>query len=388
MEPLVQQTNQIVQALANAAEATTNAPLGVLIFTLGGLAGAVFYLPFKKVKNWAWESYWLVYAVLGLVVVPWVLALSTSPNVIAVLKQSPARTLVYCFSCGAMWGLGGLTWGLMIRYLGVGLGLAIGCGLCSAAGTIVPPIFVAEKREFLMHTAGGHVSLVGVVVSLVGIVLVGMAGMSKENELPEEEKKKAVAEYSFRKGILVAIFSGLMSSGMSFGLQGGGDIQKLAQTIAPVTTTTWSGMPVLVVVLLGGFVVNFGWCLILNVRNKTGGDYFKANTPVLANLIFAGLAGAIWCSQFICFKTGEPAMGNAAYIGWAVLMASAILFSTLLGMILGEWKGTSNKTRRLLAFGLSLLLLSAVVAGYSGHLGTKKPQEAAAGVARSISENP
>ena len=372
MEPLVQQTNQIVQALANAAQATTNPALGVLIFTLGGFAGAVFYLPFKKVKGWAWESYWLVYAVFGLVVVPWVLALSTSPNVIAVLKQSPARTLAYCFSCGAMWGLGGLTWGLMIRYLGVGLGLAIGCGLCSAAGTIVPPIFVAEKRDFLLHAAGGHVSIVGVVVSLVGIVLVGMAGMSKENELPEEEKKKAVAEYNFKKGILVAIFSGLMSSGMSFGLQGGGEIQKLAETVAPVTSTTWSGMPVLVVVLLGGFVVNFGWCLILNARNKTGGDYFKANTPLLANLVFAGVAGAIWCSQFICFKTGEPAMGDAAYIGWAVLMASAILFSTLLGIFLGEWKGTSGRTRALLAPGLALLLLSAVVAGYSGYVGQKQ----------------
>src|SRR5208282_6331519 len=107
----------------------TNPPLGVLIFALGGLAGAVFYLPFKKVKNWAWESYWLVYALSGLLIVPWVLALTTSPNVFSVLKAAPGNTLAYCFFCGAAWGIGGLTWGLMIRYLGVGLGLALGCGI-------------------------------------------------------------------------------------------------------------------------------------------------------------------------------------------------------------------------------------------------------------------
>ena len=355
-----------------AAQATTNPALGVFIFTLGGLAGAVFYLPFKKVKNWAWESYWFIYAVAGLVVVPWVLAFCTSPNVISVIKAAPGNTLFYCCLCGAAWGVGGLTWGLMIRYLGVGLGLAIGCGLCSAAGTLIPPI-LAGKIGSLCGTPSANVSLIGVLVSLAGIVLVGMAGMSKESELPEEAKKKAVAEYNFKKGITVAIFSGLMSSAMSFGLQGGANLEALARTTAPVTSATWRGMPVLVVVLFGGFVVNGVWCLYLNAKNKTTGDYTKKDTPLPGNLLFAGLAGAIWCSQFICFKTGEPAMGKMAYIGWAVLMASAILFSTLLGIFLGEWKGTSSRTRSLLALGLVLLLSSTVLAAYSGKLSQEKP---------------
>jgi L-rhamnose-H+ transport protein len=398
--------------MIEVAPATTNPALGVLIFALGGLAGAVFYLPFKKVKNWAWESYWMIYAVCGLVIVPWVLALSTSPNLLKVLQHSPGTQLFYCFACGAMWGVGGLTWGLMIRYLGVGLGLAIGCGLCSAAGTLIPPIFLAAKREVLLHTAAGYASLVGVLVSLAGIVLVGAAGMSKEKELPEAEKKKAVAEFNFRKGLLVAIFSGLMSSGMNFGLQGGPVLEAKAQfgsettivqkavagkTIeAPVpkaaigettTSQTWKGAPVLVVVLLGGFLVNFAWCLYLNFKNKTIGDYTKAGTPLLCNLVFAGLAGAIWCSQFICLKTGEPAMGRTAYVGWAVLMAGAILFSTLLGILLGEWKGTSCRTRSLLAAGLVFLVLSSIVAGYSGRLGQEtqpqQPQATASSLLRS-----
>ena len=357
-----------------AAQATTNPALGVLIFALGGLAGAVFYLPFKKVKNWAWESYWLVYALFGLLIVPWVLAFCTSPNVLTVLKNSPGRELWYCYLCGAMWGIGGLTWGLMIRYLGVGLGLALGCGICSAAGTIVPKILKGEFGQ-LFQSNWGIVSFIGVLVSLAGIVLVGLAGMSKEKELPEAEKKKAVAEYNFKKGILAAMFSGLMSSAMNFGLQGGPDLQRLAETTTPVTSPTWSGMPVLVVVLLGGLTVNFIWCLFLNVKNKTTGDYTKAGTPLVGNFIFAGLAGAIWCSQFICLKTGEPSMGSTAYIGFAELLASAILFSSVLGIILGEWKGTSGKTRSLLALGLVVLLGSAVVGGYSSKL--KLDQDAA-----------
>jgi len=342
-----------------------NPALGVLIFTLGGLAGAVFYLPFKKVRQWAWESYWLVYAVFGLVLVPWLLAWFASPNLTAVLKEAPTHEFVYCLVCGAIWGFGGLTWGLMIRYLGVGLGLAMGAGLTSAAGTLIPPMLKGRGAvEAMFTTPAGVISVIAAVVSVIGIVFVGLAGMSKENELPEEVKKKAVAEFNFRKGMMVAIFSGLMSSAMSFGLQGGPEIQALARTTDPATSATWAGMPVLVIVLLGGFIVNAGWCLILNVRNRTAGDYVRRDAPVLPNLFFAGLAGAIWCSQFICFKTGEPEMGATSYIGWAVLMAASILFSQLLGLMLGEWKGTSGKTKSLLASGLVLLIASSAIAAY------------------------
>lgn len=349
--------------------AAASPAVGILIFMLGGLSGAIFYLPFKKVRNWAWESYWMVYAIFGLVLVPSVLALATSPNLLAVLGAAPSGETAYCFVCGIVWGFGGLTFGLMIRYLGVGLGLAMGLGLTSAAGTLIPPMLKGGAAVTAMYgTPAGLVSVTAALVSVVGIVFVGLAGMSKENELPAEEKRKAVAEFNFRKGLLLAIFTGLTSSAMNFGLQGAPQMQKLALEMEPRTSATWAGMPVLVVVLLGGFLINGGWCLILNIRNRTAADYFKPKTPLAANLLFAALAGAIWCAQFICLKTGEPRMGNIAYIGWAVLMASSILFSQLLGVLLGEWKGTSARTVRLLAAGLALLMASAAIAGYAGSM--------------------
>ncbi len=354
---------------------TTNPALGILIFALGGLAGAVFYLPLKKEKNWAWESYWLFWALFALLIVPWALAFIKSPNTFSVLKAAPSKELWYCYLCGAAWGFGGLTWGLMIRYLGVGLGLAMGCGLCSAAGTIVPKILKGEFGQLFQSNAG-IASFVGVLVSLFGIVLVGLAGMSKEKELPEEEKKKSVAEYNFSKGMLVALFSGLMSAALGFGLVGGPTIEKLALTTQPVTPLAWAGMPVLVIALLGGFTVNFLWCLFLNAKNKTFGDYTKKDAPIVPNVIFGAIAGAIWVCQFVAFKTGEPQMGSQSYVGWAVLMASSIMFSGALGLILGEWKGTSSRTRGLLGFGLAVLLGSAVLSGYSGKLGQDAAKQA------------
>jgi len=155
---------------------------------------------------------------------------------------------------------------------------------------------------------------------------------------------------------------------MSFGLQGGPEMQKLALSTEPRSSLTWAGIPVLVVVLTGGFIVNGGWCVVLNLKNHTLGDYFSGAAPKINNLFFAGIAGAIWCMQFVCFKTGEPRMGSTSYIGWAVLMASSILFSQLLGIWLGEWKGTGNRTRGLLAAGLVLLIASSVLAGYAGSI--------------------
>src|SRR5512135_2235982 len=320
-----------------AIDMSANPALGILLYVLGGAAGASFYLPFKRVRSWAWESYWMIYCIFGLIVVPWVLAFTVSPNVIAVLMATPAGTLLRCCVFGAMWGVGGLTWGLMIRYLGVGLGLAIGCGLCAAAGTLIPPVFKGEVT-LLAASGSGIATLIGVAVSLAGIVVVGAAGMSKENELPDEKKKAAVAEFNFRKGLLVAVFSGIMSAGMAFGLGGGASMEEKALQMAPATAVAWKGMPVLVVVLLGGFVVNFAWCLYLNLKNRTGGDYTRRGVPLLANHACSAFAGAIWCSQFIFFKVADTQIGPYAYAGWTVLMSSAILFSSLLGVVLGEWR--------------------------------------------------
>ena len=334
--------------------------VGTLIWALGGLAGAVFALPFRKVKGWRYENYWLIYAVFGLILFPVALAMATVPDVCGVIAKAPAKTLVMCAAFGALWGIGGLSWGLMIRYLGVGLGLAIGCGLCSATGTLIPPIVKGQAASLVADTSA-IVTLAGVCVSLLGIVFVGLAGKSKEDELLEEEKKKSVAEFNFKKGILVALIAGLASAGMIFGLQSGGALESAA--VEAGAKELWKGMPVLVVVLFGGFLVQLVWCLQQNFKNGSFGDYATLAKPATMGVVFwSGLAGVIWACQFACQKIGESFAGGIAYISFAIVMGSSVLFSSLLGITLGEWKGTGAKTKAFLAVGLAVLAASIAVA--------------------------
>ena len=338
-----------------------NATLGTMICALGGLAGAVFALPFRGIKGWKYESYWFVYALAGLIAFPMVLALATCPDLFGVIGRADGKTLALCVGFGALWGLGGLTWGLMIRYLGIGLGLAIGCGLCSATGTLIPPIVTGHAGDLFKDTSA-IVTFVSVVVSLLGIVLVGFAGKLKEGELDEESKKKAVAEFNFKKGMMVALFSGIASAGMNFGLQGGVPLETAAANAG--VDAKWVGMPVLVVVLRGGFVVNAAWCFWQNAKNRTFVDYLNRGKASNYNVEFlwAALAGIIWACQFACQKIGEPAMGDMRYISFAIVMGSCVLFSSLLGVFLGEWKGTGAKTRGALVAGLVVLAASIGIA--------------------------
>ena len=181
--------------------------IGMLICSGGGLAGATFLVPARGVKGWAYETWWMFYCVVGLLLMPMIVCAIAVPDFCGVIASAPGATILKCVTFGVIWGIGGLTWGLMVRYLGIGLGLAIGCGLCAATGTVLPPIMNGEAASLLFDAKTGAlvvgqlIVLAGVVGSLVGIVFVGLAGKSKESELPEEEKKKAVAEFNFKKEI-------------------------------------------------------------------------------------------------------------------------------------------------------------------------------------------
>jgi len=346
-----------------------NSVFGMLIFAAGGLAGATFLLPARGVKNWAYETWWMFYCVVGLVVMPAVICAIAVPDFCGVVGSAPASTLLKCAAFGAIWGIGGLTWGLMVRYLGIGLGLAIGCGLCAATGTVLPPIMNGEAST-LIYGADGAVStgklivLAGVAGSLLGIVFVGLAGKLKEGELPEEEKKKAVADFDFKKGMIVALVSGVCSACMNLGLQSGGVIEQAAYdaavkagVISEGAVWSWRGMPVIMVVLWGGFVVQAAWVIQQHFKNGTFGDYLHKG-PILRNAVLASLVGVIWVIQFVCQKAGEPLMGDLKYISFAIVMASTILFSTIIGAATGEWKGTGAKTKLFLAAGTLILLAS------------------------------
>jgi L-rhamnose-H+ transport protein len=382
-----------------------NPALGVVFHWLGGLASGSFYVPYRGVKLWAWETYWLVGGFFSWIIVPWILALSMTRELTQVLHQSPASSIFWTFFFGVLWGLGGLTFGLTMRYLGMSLGMAVALGYTAAFGTLMPPIFRGVFVKEVLGTTSGRVILVGVAACLAGIVFAGLAGMNKERELSEEQKRASVKEFALKKGLLVATFCGIMSACFAYGLAAGDPIKEL--TVRHGTPSLWQGLPVLVVLLLGGFTTNFIWCLILNIKNRTGYQYFQSEirgpvppreeeyvletatdapaeemavaiaiakqpatrAPMRANYLFSALAGTTWYMQFFFYTMGETKMGRFKFSSWTLHMASIIIFSTLWGIALKEWKGVGPRTKWLVALSLFVLVASTVIVGYGNYLG-------------------
>ena len=357
-----------------------NPPLGVVLHAIGGLMSAIFYLPFRKVKHWAWESYWIVGGVFSWIIAPWLIGWLKVPNLVATLTNAPVKSLFWSFFFGMLWGVGGAMFGLTVRYLGFALGTAMALGYCAAFGTLLPPIFNGEFAG-VIKTTSGLVVMGGVVVCLLGIVISGLAGVAKERELPEQAKQATVKEFSFKKGIWVATFCGIMSACMSYGFAAGKPIAALAVTNG--ASDLWKNLPVLIIVLAGGFTTNFIWCVFLNLRNKTGGDYLKRavpiapaenpaprteSVPLLTNYLFSALAGTLWYFQFFFYGMGTTKMGRYDFSSWTLHMASIIIFGTLLGVYLSEWKGVSKRAHWLMRLGLFVLVSSTVVIGYGNYL--------------------
>jgi L-rhamnose-H+ transport protein len=378
--------------------------LGVFLHWLGGLASGSFYVPYKGVKKWSWETYWLVGGCFSWIICPWTFAYFMTNDLFGVLRQQSWGTLAWTYLFGLLWGLGGLTYGLTMRYLGLSLGTGVALGYCAAFGTLVPPIFKWLTPNFFVFadstsivdvakTTSGQVTLAGVVVCMVGIAVAAFAGYTKESQMPEEQKKKSIKEFDFKKGIMVATFCGIMSACFAFALQAGKGIN--AASLAAGTNKIWTGLPALPVLLLGGFTTNFIWCVLLNCRNKTGYQYLASHVreehahhggtgsgehgpveqaaggggpvdlkiPVMGNYLFSALAGTCWYFQFFFYTMGATQMGKYDFASWTLHMASIIIFATMWGWIFHEWKGSSKKAHLLIAGGVASLILSTCVIG-------------------------
>lgn len=348
-----------------------NPLLGVCFHWLGGLASASFYVPYKKVRNWSWEIFWLTGGLFSWVIGPWTFAALQTHDLAAVLASTPRATLGWCYLFGALWGLGGLTFGLTMRYLGLSLGMAIALGLTTAFGTLVPPMFDGSFAAKLIDTASGRVILGGIVITLAGIAVVAMAGRAKERELAAGGGSGGVAEFAFRKGVAVAIFSGILSSCFAYGLAAGEPIRRA--TLAAGTAPLWQGLPVLCVVLAGGFTTNAVWCGYLIVRNRSAGEWIGRPgpgagmdgrvPPIARNVLLCALAGLLWYFQFFFYTMGESQMGRYGFSSWTLHMASIIIFATLWGFALREWQGTRRRTRGKVWGGIFILVASTVVIG-------------------------
>ena len=257
---------------------------------------------------------------------------------------------------GVLWGVGGLTFGLSMRYLGVALGQSIALGTCAGLGTIMGPvllnIFFPELNALDSLT---FAVILGVVVTLVGIAIIGVAGGMKSAALSEEEKREAVKDFNFPKGLAIALLAGFMSGCFNVGLEFGKDIN-----FGELTDPMFRTLPATLLVTFGGFITNAIYCFYQNQVNKTWGDYKKSSVWG-NNLLFCLLAGALWYSQFFGLSLGRSffeAGGTMDTLSFCILMALNVTFSNVWGIILKEWKGCSSKTIGVLVCGIIVLVIS------------------------------
>src|SRR4030042_4522033 len=145
-----------------------NPLLGIGLIALGSIGAASFYLPFKKVKAWAWESYWLSQGVAAWLIAPLLFAFIFIPQgkLMPIIKEAPASAKLMAMIFGILWGFGGLTFGLSIRYLGVALGQSVALGLCAAFGTLIPPMVAGEN---LLSSQAGILTVAGVALNVAGV---------------------------------------------------------------------------------------------------------------------------------------------------------------------------------------------------------------------------
>jgi L-rhamnose-H+ transport protein len=336
-----------------------NPLVGILLIALGSIGAASFYVPFKKVKSWAWESYWISQGLFAWIIIPWLFALIFIPKgeLMPIISEAPMKAKLMAMFFGVLWGFGGLTFGLALRYLGVALGQSIALGLCAAFGTLLPPIIAGDN----LFTPAGILIIIGVAITIAGIIIIGYAGSLKSKEMTEEQKKAAVKEFALKKGILIAIFAGVMSACFNFGFESGKPIEDVA--LAHGTNPLFQKNPSLIFILMGGFITNLVYCLFLNIKNKTYKDYYTVSGSVLANnLFFTFLAGLLWFLQFHFFGMGSSKLpAGMAVFGWSILMALNIAISNIWGILLNEWKGVKTKTIIVLLIGIVVLILSTFI---------------------------
>lgn len=338
-----------------------NTIIGLLIIGFGSMLQSSSYVPIKKVKNWSWESFWLIQGVFAWLVFPYFGSLLAVPEgytlmqLYSFMDESLWRIMAY----GFLWGIGGLGFGLSMRYLGVSLGQSIGFGTCSAFGTLIPALIVGKD----LFSGDGLGLLIGVSISIAGIIVIGYAGSLRSKNLTHEQKIAAVKDFALSKGLLVAILAGIMSACFSLGIEEGDAFRLKILTLG--AHPFFAGLPTILLITMGGFLSNLMYCLFRNYKNKSFSDYYTLSKAVLINnILFCILAGGLWYSQFIPFVMGKSFFEENSLMmafSWSILLSLNIVFSNVWGILLKEWVGTNTRTKVFLMIGMMILIISLII---------------------------
>jgi L-rhamnose-H+ transport protein len=343
----------------------TNIFSGLLLIAAGAFTAGSFSLPFGKVKGWKWETYWLIYCFGAYTLFPLIACLVFAPSFASVYREVPGNVLISVFLLGAVYGIGNLSFGLSLRYLGISLGYAMSLGLMLAIGTLIPPL-MDGRLKLMFAGSGGALLITGVLAACAGIAFSGWAGYLKDKMVSDAEKKESITEFHYIKGIMAALLVGITGSAMSLGFEKAASINEMAEIkgIDPL----FSSLPVMLLLLSGTLSTTIIYCIYRGVKNNSLADYVKSeNRGILTvNYIFSLLAGLLWFSQFILFGMGKSKMGPYTFTSWGILMGLTIVFATLWGLYRKEWKGAPLRILVFMILSLLIIIVSSYIIGISG----------------------
>lgn len=340
---------------------------GLLLISAGAFSAGSFAIPFGGVRDWKWETYWFIYSFGAYVLFPLIACIIFIPGFVGIYKSVPIQILLKVFLLGAVYGIGNLSFGLSLRYLGISLGYALSLGLILALGTLIPPV-LDGRLKIMIESSGGIILIAGVAVAILGIALSGIAGYMKDKIIAGSGEVQANPEFHFIKGVFAAILVGITGSAMSLGMEQGRPLADYFEKSG--TDPLFTTVPVMLILLSGTLVTTIIWCLYLGIRNRSLKDYVTGtNSKILAsNYIFSLSAGLLWFMQFIFYGMGKSRMGPFTFTSWGILVGLTIVFATLWGIYRKEWKGAPVKTYIIMVFSMLIIILSSYLIGISGSL--------------------
>lgn len=346
--------------------------LGAALHSIGAFSASSCYTPQKQTKKWSWEIYWISQASCAWLIIPILGAFLTIPNYMEVLASCPKDAMLRSFLLGMLYGFGGLTFGLGIRYIGFSLNYAIAIGISAGLGTLIPLIWNPNTGlDWVLYEkfsdTPGMVVLAGIVLSLIGILFCGWAGALRERSASATPSK-----FQFKIGIPLVIMAGVLSSVFNFALIAGEPLEKAA--LAQGASDLLRMNAIYPFSHGGAWVTNFTWCIILIVRNKTGSQLLGLPGETGKRLSFyylmSLLSGAMWYFQFFFYGMGHVNMGERyGFTSWALHMAMLILFSNLYGKLFHEWDGSDRLPKRVLHIGMAVIITATLIITWGNYLG-------------------
>jgi len=323
--------------------------IGLFLLLCAGFAQGTFGLGMKKQAPLKWESFWFIYSLMGMVLVPLIWGLLSSDVFFQSIAATQWQTIVKALLLGFLWGIGGIMFGLSVKLVGVSITMGVVMGLAGGLGALIPLLGIAGVTS---DPSFPYV-LIGVGIMLAGVWLTALSGVKREKEQNVQQQGE---NKNLKKGIILVVATGVLSSLLNIGFEAAEPIRSEAIRLG--ASPEGSSLPARAVVVFGGFLMNAGYAVWLLFRNRTWGDLllFGASAPkgALKAAGWANITGILWflplgLAGIVAASLGS--MGNA--ITWPVMLGLSLIFGNLWGYLSGEWKGAKR------SFGL--MIFSAVV---------------------------